>query len=147
MLGSNVFGHGGLGVHVVHLGVLSFAQFLGIRYRRQNEPVQTSYAGRGIGNVLALLHFEVVAVLVDGLSRLESLSARGVVKRGPEIGVGEDGVSASEGGDERVFVVEVRFDYFDAFGGPGLGFGWVSGYAADFPAGLFRVELGDGTAL
>ena len=66
---------------------------------------------------------------------------------GPEIGVGEDGIGAFEGCYERFCVVEVGFDYFDAFGGPGLGFGWVARYAADFPAGLFGVEVGDGAAL
>ena len=94
-----------------------------------------------------MLHFKVVAVLVDGLSWLEFLSCRGIVELGPEIRVGEDGIGTFESGDEGLFVVQVAFDYFDAFGGPGLGFGWVSRYAADFPAGLFGVEVGDGAAL
>ena len=66
---------------------------------------------------------------------------------GPEIRVREDGMGTFESGDEGLFVVQVAFDYFDAFGGPGLGFGWVSRYAADFPAGLFGVDLCDGAAL
>ena len=81
------------------------------------------------------------------MSGLEFLPGRGVVELGPEIGVGEDGVGAFEGGDEGVFVVQVGFDYFDAFRGPGLGLGGVAGYTADFPAGLFGVEVCDGATL
>lgn len=66
---------------------------------------------------------------------------------GPEVGVGKDGVGTFEGGDERLLVVQVSFDHFDAFGGPGLGFGRVPGYTADFPTGLLGVEIGYGAAL
>ena len=81
------------------------------------------------------------------MSRLDFLSGRGVVELGPEIRVGKDGVGAFEGGDERLLVVQVAFDHFDALCGPGLGFGGVPGYASDFPAGLLGVEIGYGAAL
>ena len=132
---------------MVDIRVLPLAQFRGIAQRGQNEATEISHSSSGIGDILALLHFEIVAVLVDRLSGLEFLPGRGVVELGPEIGVGEDGVGAFKGCYERVFVVQVGFDYFDAFRCPGLGLRGVAGYTPDFPAGLFGVQVCDGATL
>ena len=94
-----------------------------------------------------MLYFNVVAVLVDRLSWLEFLSGRRVVELGPKIRDGENGISTFKGCHKRLFVVQVAFDYLDTFGGPRLGFRRVAGYAADLPARLFDVEVGDGAAL
>ena len=132
---------------MVNVGVLFLAQLLGVGQSRKNEPIQTPHGGGGVSDVLALLHLEVVAILVERLSRLDFLSGRRVVELGPEIGVGEDGIGAFKGGYERFLVVQVAFDHFDALGGPGLGFGWVPGYASDIPAGFLGVETGHGATL
>ena len=132
---------------MVDPGKLPLAQLLDIAQRRNDEAIQTSHGSGRLSDILALLHLEVVAVLIDRLSWLEFLPGCGIVELGPEIGGGEDGIGTLEGGYEGLFVVEVAFDYFNAFGGPGLGFGWVAGYAADFPAGFFRVDICNGATL
>jgi hypothetical protein len=55
----------------------------------------------------------------------------------PEIGDGEDGVRAGEGGTKRSFIVEIGGDDFGAELSEGLG-GWllgIAGYGADTVAG------------
>lgn len=144
---SNILHDHRLAVKMVDMRILALAQFLGITHSRKNESIQSSHSSSCIGDVLALLQFEVVAVLVKRLPWLELLSGRRVVELAPVIGVGEDGIGAFESGHKRIFIVQVGFDHFDAFGAPGLGFGWVAGNATDFPSGLFGIELCDGAAL
>lgn len=134
-------------VKVVDPGVFPVAQLLDIAHSRHDKAVQVYHSGSSIGNTLTLLHFEIVAVLINRLSWLEFRLSCGIVELTPEIGGGEDGVGVFKGRYERLLVVEVCFDYLDAFGSPGLGFGWVPRYSPDFPAGLFGVDACDGAAL
>ena len=94
-----------------------------------------------------MLHFGVVAKLIDCLTWIEFLPVCRVEEWNPEIGIGEDGICALEGGHEGVFVVQVGLDHFDTLCGPGLSLGWISGYATDLPAGFFGVQFCDGAAL
>lgn len=59
---------------------------------RWNSP-----SGGRISNIIALLHFELVAVFVDRLSWLEFRLGYGIVEWVPEIGVEENGINAFEG--------------------------------------------------
>ena len=136
-----------LAVEMVDPRVLPFTLFFRITYSRKDEPIQTLHRGSRISDVFALLQFEIVAVLVDGLSGLQFRLGGGIVELGPEIRDGEDGMRALKGCYKRAFVVQVAFDDLGAFGNPCLGFGWVAGYAPDFPAGFFDVKVGDGAAL
>jgi hypothetical protein len=68
----------------------------------------------------------------------------------PEIGDGEDGVRAGEGGTKRSFIVEIGGDDFGAELSEGLG-GWllgIAGYGADTVAGgVLEDEAGRWAAL
>jgi hypothetical protein len=71
MRGVHVIDDSGLGVEVVVPGVLSPTQFLGCGEAGEYEEVKGSDRSGCIGNVLAVLEFNVIAVLVWPSLRFE----------------------------------------------------------------------------
>jgi hypothetical protein len=140
-------------VEMPQLLILPLAALPGIAQRTHDEPHLVEpirNLGRGIGDVLALLYFEVVGVFADGFVQLSCLCVvGGSEKRGPEIGNAEDEVGALEGRRERCWVMEVGGEHLDAFGGQGLGY-WgcgVAGETADLPLRVLEEDIGDRSAL
>lgn len=77
--------------------VLALAQLLDIAHSRNDKPIQSLHGSSYISDILALLQFELVAVLVNRLSGFEFRLGCGIVELIPEIGDGEDGIGALEG--------------------------------------------------
>lgn len=76
--------------------VLSLTQLFDVAQSRNDELIQLSHRSSSIIEALALLHFELVAVLGDRLAWLEFRLCCRVVELGPEVRDGEDGVDALE---------------------------------------------------
>ena len=70
VLFSNILHTLRLAVEVIDPRILPLTQLFRITYSRKDEPIQTFHSGSRISDVLALLQFEIVAVLVDRLSWL-----------------------------------------------------------------------------
>ena len=65
VLFSNVLHSFRFGIKMVNLGKLTLAQPFDIAYRRYDKAIQTFHGSGRISDVLALLQFEVVAVLIN----------------------------------------------------------------------------------
>lgn len=105
--------------------------------------------GGGVGDVLALLQLDLVAVLDELLVGALPGAAGRVLDDGPEVGDAEDDVRAGERSLEGLCVVEVALDEFDAPRGPGLGGVrcWVASDTADLPPWGFKICVRDRAAL